>query len=488
MNKYLKAISHNLIFFAISTLAFLILTPLAIRIMGDEFFGLWTILFAVAQFANIGTLGIGSIINKFASENNCTDSEASSILSSALIIILPMAFVTIFIIFVFKNVLVDTINPSITYIHQFNVALMICTLSIIPQFINKIFQGYFLSQLKNKFVRTMEFISSIFPLTGGVLITIFEKNLVWLSAWNLFIQIVIFFIFMATATRSIRLEWTPKITTLKRMLGFSTFMFLESSAITLFQQFDRVLVGMTLGSVAAGVYTVATSVGLRLSIITGQATEVIIPYASLKNSLGENEALYQIFRKLSKYISMMIAGLAGLSIIWMREILAIWISPEYATTHSNFFRVLIMAYGFLSLCRPAHQTLTGLGRVQFTSLLYLFVSVIMLTSLVFLSHRFGLNGAAYANVVMVILLAMNLWTYKILNKKLDWRHVFADLKWGILMPIIAYLVILTNAPWYYRAGYSLLLGALVYIMLNKDTFIKSQLGQITQRSTLEKET
>lgn len=265
------------------------------------------------------------------------------------------------------------------------------------------------------------------------------------------------------------------------MLGFSKFMFLELSAGALFQQFDRILVGITLGSVAAGIYTVATSVGLRLPIITGHATEVIIPYASLKNSLGEKEILYQTFRKLSEYVSLMIAGLASLGIIWMHEILSLWISPEYASSHAISFSILILAYGFLSLSRPAHQTLTGLGHVKFTSLIYLLASVLMLTSLLFLSQRFGLEGAASANVVMVILLAMNVWTYKFLNKKLSWSHVFADLKWGIFTPTIAYMIILLHAPLYVRVGFSLLLGLFVLVILNKDMFIKKQLGQITQR-------
>jgi O-antigen/teichoic acid export membrane protein len=75
MNKYLKAVSFNFTFFILSTMAYLILTPLAIHIMGNEFFGLWSIIFAIAQLTNIGTLGIGSIVNKFASENKCTDSD-----------------------------------------------------------------------------------------------------------------------------------------------------------------------------------------------------------------------------------------------------------------------------------------------------------------------------------------------------------------------------------------------------------------------------
>ena len=451
--------------------------------MGDEFFGLWSILFAIAQFTNIGTLGIGSIVNKFGSENNNMDSEVSSIISSALIIVLPMAFVTFFILLGFRNVLVGNIKPSLTYLIQFKLALLICALSIIPQFITKIFQGYFLSQIKNKFVRTMEFISSIFPWIGGVLISAFEKNLVWLSIWNLFVPVAILFIYITSTTRSMKWEWAPKITTIKRMISFSAYMFLESSAITLFQQFDRILVGLTLGPVIAGVYSVGTSIGLRMSIVSGQATEVMVPYASLKNSLGENTTLYSTFRKLSEYISLMIAGLASLGIIWMHEILSIWISPEYASKYSTIFSVLILAYGFLSLSRPAHQTLTGLGRVKFTSFIYLFASATMLISLFFLSQRFGLYGAASANVVMVILLAMNLYTYKILNNKLDWSHVFADLKWGMSLPPLAYMVMLFHLPWYFRVSFSLLLGLFALVIINKDTLIKNQLGQITQRYT-----
>ena len=71
-NKYIKAVYYNFAYFLISSLAFLVLTPLAIRVMGGEFYGLWMILFAVGQLSVIGTFGISSIVNKFASEENET--------------------------------------------------------------------------------------------------------------------------------------------------------------------------------------------------------------------------------------------------------------------------------------------------------------------------------------------------------------------------------------------------------------------------------
>lgn len=480
MNKYLKAITYNFVFFAFSTLAFLVLTPLAIRVMGDEFFGLWSIIFSVAQFTNIGTLGIGSIVNKLASENSCSDSEASNIISSALLITLPMAVVTACLVLLCLGFLVESIKPSITYLFQFKYALIISSLTIIPQFANKVFQGYFLSQIKNRFVRSLEFITSILPLLGGVVISVFYKDLIWLAVLNFFIQVGVLFIFIHAMTLSFKWEWSPKLNTIKRMLGFASFMFLESSAIIFFQQFDRIVVGITLGPVIAGVYTVATSVGLRLTIISGQLTEIMIPYASLKNSLGENAKLYHVFRRLSVYVSIMIAVLASGCLIWIREILSVWISPEYASSYGIFFGLLILAYSYLSLCRPAHQTLTGLGQVKITSLTYLFASIIMILSIFFLSQRFGEKGAASANLVMVILFLMIMWTYKNLNHKLNWRHLFSDMKWGFLLPTMAYLIVLFHISWGIRIVLSILLGAFSYIFIHKDPFIKTLIMQFTQ--------
>jgi O-antigen/teichoic acid export membrane protein len=482
MSKYLKAISYNLIFFVINALAFIILTPLAIRIMGGEFYGLWTIIFAIMQFTNIGTLGIGSIVNKFAAEQDNPDFDIGNIISSALIIILPMAILTASILFVGKNIITSYLNLSITYTEQFNQALTICSISIIPQYLNKVFQGYFLSQIMNKFVRSLDFVSNVFPWMGGIIIAILEKNLIWMAILNLAIQIGIAILYSTILFRKIRKPSAPSYPTIKRMLSFSLFMFLESSAITLFQQFDRILVGFTQGPIIAGVYSVGTSIGLRLSIITGQATEVMIPYASLKDSKGDQLRLYTTFRNLSRYLSLFLAVISSVAIIWMHEILSLWISPDYADHYAGAFKILILAYNILSLSRSGHQTLTGMGKVKFTSLVYLFSSIFMLVSLYFLSRHFGLSGAASANLLMVFLLLFNLFVYKSLNKQVRWRHVVEDLGWGIFLPIFIFLFALvfpfTSIP--EKIFLSLVICVSFLIVMARDINLKNRLWLISQ--------
>ena len=70
---------------------------------------------------------------------------------------------------------------------------------------------------------------------------------------------------------------------------------------------------------------------------------------------------------------------------------------------------------------------------------------------------------------------MNLRTYKILHHKIDWKHAFADLKWGIILPVLAYVAILFQPVWYIKAGCTLLLIGVVAILVIKDNYLKELL-------------
>ena len=243
---------------------------------------------------------------------------------------------------------------------------------------------------------------------------------------------------LATIAQGVPFNLQLNLPTLHKMLNFSGWMFLQSVAVSLFQHFDKVIISFTLGPALAGVYSIGTSLALRLSIITGQGTEVMIPYASLKTTRSDPRAIYKTFRQLSRYISLLLAGIGSLLIVWMYEILFFWISPDFAAHYTNAFRLLIIAYSLLSLCRPAHQTLTGMGRIKFATLVYLLSTLSMLTGVFFLSGWFGITGAVVANLLMISLLVLNLFTYYILQSPIQWRDVVADLQWGLILPILIY--------------------------------------------------
>jgi O-antigen/teichoic acid export membrane protein len=490
MNKYLRAVSVNLVFLAANAIFFLAVTPVAIRVMGEEFYGLWAILSALMLFSSIGNLGVDAVVMKFSAEASAQGdphTQSNRIMSAGFLIALTMSVITALSLMLVRNLVSDNISVSAELREQFRQALLWIAASLIPQFLARVPQGFLLSQLRNQIARQIELAASVLLWSGVVLIALLDRNLTAIAAWCFFSYLLILGWYLWVIYRLMTFQFQFDVFVLRKMLNFSGYMFLEGLAISLFQHFDKVIVGFTLGPAQAGVYSVGTSLALRLSIVAGQATEVMIPYASLQESMRDYHKLYTVFRRLSHYVSIVLAGLSSLLIIWMDEILALWITPEYAVQYANAFRVLIVAYCLSSLCRPAHQTLTGMGKVKFTAPVYLFSTILMLVTLFLVSRQFGLLGAAASNLTMLSLLTFNLFLYISLGKPFQWRHVLADLQWGLFLPILAFSLSLFSAGSMvlYKAIGTIVLGILLLWVIARDdlTFIKTRLLQIKRAAS-----
>lgn len=438
MNKYLRAVSANYAFFFINTIFFLVITPVAIRVMGEELYGLWAILNAILLFSGVGILSMGTIVNKFASEDDSKAPPINGIISSGIIILLPMAMLIMFVIFLTRGWISKQFGVNNEQQFQIELALVFTAISVMPQFLGRIPHGYLLSQLKNNLARSVESGANIATWLGAVIIAFFFQNLLWMALWGLLIQILSMLVLFALVLPKINFCWQYDPRTLQRMLNFSGFTFLESLAVALFQNFDRLIVGALLGPIAAGVYSVATSAGLRLTIVVGQIAEVLIPYVSKKNSTKEHKSLYKTFRQVSQISNLMLGIFSSMMILWMDVILNLWISIEYSHKYTSIFRIIVIAYVFLSASRIGHQTLIGLGQVKKTAIIYTLTSFFLIASVFIFSLNFSLLGAAYANLLMIILLSFNVIIYLYFSKQSPIKELFIDSWIALALPFFAY--------------------------------------------------
>lgn len=464
MNKYLRAISSNYIFFGINTLFFLIITPIAIHIMGEELYGLWTILNAILLFSTVGTLGIGVVVNKFASEGGEDALPANSIISTASLIIVPMAFLISSIIFFNRGWLAAQFELTSKQETQFSLALTFTALSIVPQFLSRIPHGYLLSQLKNRLARAIETGINITIWIGAVAIAAINNNLAWMTAWGLVTQIIGMGILFATVIPMIKFKWQVNRQTVYRMANFSGFSLVESIAIAIFQQLDRIIVGVMLGPSAAGAYSLGTSIGLRITMVIGQASEVMIPYTSLNHSLGNHDKLFLMFRELSKYVNILTATITSVLLLWIPEILSLWINLEYAQNYSLVFRIIILCYGFFTLCHPGRQTLFGMGKILLIAIFYLSASISMLVAIYYFSQTMGLTGAAIANGFLITLIVFNMISYQSLKSKNIYKNILLDLASGIIIPTLIFTLMLFSDKSIPKILITTLLGILLSIL------------------------
>lgn len=474
-NKYLQATSVNILFFSLSAIFFLVVTPIALKIMGAEFYGLWIILNTLMLLSGIGNMGISAIIMKFSAETSHGDNEVwiAQVMTSGYLLVSIMAIITALLMLVFRNSIVTHIDTSLLYKTQLHTAIFWIALATFPQFLTRVAQGFLLSQLYNRVERILQFLSIVLLWSGAILLTIVRENLFFLGIWIFVHSMVMFVLYFGVTYRLIPYHFRLSLSTFKKMSKFSGFMFLQSLAIALFQQLDKVIVGFSLGPALAGVYSIGTSLGLRLSMVVGQASEVMIPYASLKKTLGADEQLYAVFRHLSRFISIFLAFISSLILLWMHDILSIWLSPDYANQYTQAFQILIIAYTFLSLSRTGHQTLTGVGRVQFSSYIYFFTTLLFLIGIYYFSRIYGILGAAVANLAMIVLLSFNLYVYQFFKKNIRLQDVIRDLGAGTITPVLIYLLLLMTPDM--SSGYKLIVSigvslSTIYIIFKDDVF------------------
>jgi len=452
------------------------------RVLGSEFYGLWAILHAIVQIAGVGTAGISSIVNKFASESHLdSKKEFGGIITGGVIIVFFLSILTALILIAVHGLIIDNIEiSSASYQIQFKKAIFIIAFSLIPQFISRVYQGFLFSQLKHKLAKQIELIYQIALWGGVVLISFWQKNLVLIALWCLLLTCLTLAAYVITVKRAYDYQVKINSVIIRSMLKFSGYLFLETLAITMFQQMDVVIVGITLGPSIAGIYSVGTSISVRLSSVTGQITEVMIPYASLKDSINDHQKLYSTYRRLSYYVSLLVALIGAAAIIWMHELLTIWMSADYAVKYGNFYQILIIAYCFISLTRPAHQTLTGMGKVKFTSITYAITMVLMLTSLYFLSKQLGFLGAVLSDCLMILLMFYVIYTYQTLNNRIPWRDFFKDIGVGFFSPIITYFIIHFVPGIGIKIAVSIIfLVSYIYIFL-KDDWLKTEIKKLLQ--------
>lgn len=472
----------NFIYFFLNSVFYIVITALALRLMGEDFFGLWSIINSILVFSGIGSLGMAVVIKKFAAEKNEPgENMDAKIISSGILILVPMAVIAGLVLIASRGWITMNMDVPELMREDFRDALVLVGLCLFPQFLSRIPHGYLLAQLKNGLSNFLEFALHVVSWSGAIFIAASTRNIRLMVLWLLIVQMVYVVVLFLFIFRLSHFSFYFDRTVVKKILDFSFYTFISSLAIVFFQQLDRILVGFLLGPAAAGAYAVGTSMSLRLSIVTGQVTDVMVPYASRKNTSNDLSALYRNFRHMSRIINFLLALIAGPVIVFMREILTIWISAEYATSYSKVFSLLVVVYLIQSVSRSGHQTLTGMGHVKFTARVYLVMSLLMIAGLFFLSPRFGLMGAAAANLSIVLLLSFNVYAHIKLGAELSVKELIVDNFLAFSSAAAGYSLISLNAPLPVRIIFSLVVIALVLVMAVRDKFVQQQASQLLKQ-------
>ncbi len=186
---------------------------------------------------------------------------------------------------------------------------------------------------------------------------------------------------------------------LSEVLGFGCFSWLQAVAGCVFNQADRLLIGVLLGTSSVAYYSVCVQAAQPIHGLIAAGLHFLFPH--LSNRLSRVPAtelrapVWSIFR-----LNVMVAAALCIPLaLFSKLILRLWMGAAFAQQTWVVLSIVAAAFGLLALNVTGHYALLALGQVRLVAMLNLAGGVAMLGAMVLLAPRLGLAGVAVGRLL-----------------------------------------------------------------------------------------
>lgn len=247
------------------------------------------------------------------------------------------------------------------------------------------------------------------------------------------------------------------------LLGFTFFIFLSDLVDQLNSNVDKLLLGRLSGTISVAIYSVAFNLKTQYTTLTWLIPEMYIPRINKLAIEGTNGEQTDLFTKIGRINHFIVALVISGFILCGREFMWLWVGPEYGISY--YATIILMLSGYI----PAVQTLgvniqNAKNKHRMRSFVYLGVAIVNVIASFFLIRKWGVVGTCLGTLFAVLAgngIFMNIYYHKRLGLNIFhfWKEILkatpflaVPIAFGILllrvMPISSWLALLLFAGCY----------------------------------------
>jgi len=184
----------------------------------------------------------------------------------------------------------------------------------------------------------------------------------------------------------------------RTLLGFGVFVWLQAVGSVVFGQFDRILLGFSLGAVAVAPYALCVQFAQPIYGLTASGLHFLFPYFSRSASTASGAAMKRAVLKAFVCNLLLVTCGAGMLLLIGNRILQIWAGPAVAHSAANIFPLIVLGSVLMGLGVTGTYAMQAFGRFRAVAFISLGGRAAMLLLMIYLLHHLGLQGLASARV------------------------------------------------------------------------------------------
>ena len=183
------------------------------------------------------------------------------------------------------------------------------------------------------------------------------------------------------------------------VFGFGCFSWLQAVAGCVFNQADRLLIGVLLGTSSVAYYSLCVQAAQPIHGLIAAGLHFLFPHLSTRLSRAPTSDLRALVLSIFRLNVVVAVVLCVPLTLFSKVVLRLWMGAAFAQQTWLVLSIVAAGFGLLALNVTGHYALLALGQVRLVALLNLGGGAAMLVAMVLLAPRFGLAGAAIGRLL-----------------------------------------------------------------------------------------
>ena len=452
---------------AIQMLSGLIYTPIMLRLLGQNEFGLFQLAHSVVAYLGLLSFGFASSYLRFYSRFKAKDEQNE-------IAKLNGMFMSIFFVISTVCILCGMLmvgNIEILFAggltqdeyHMARILMLIMVFNIALTFPNSVFNSFTSAHERFVFQRLLVVLQSLFNPFITLPLLLLGYGAIGMVAVTTALTLSKLIANVWYSLKILKIKFVFKgfkFSLFKEMWAFTFFIFIELIANQLNWGIGKLLLGRFIGTVAVAIYGVAAQLIIMYLQFSAVISSVFAPKVNrIVAESNDNEQLTQLFTKVGR-IQFVVLSLIISGFIFMgRAFIEMWAGTEYTVSYEVALLLMI------PITIPLIQNLgveiqRAKNKHRDRSIVYLCAGICNVLVSIPLIHRFGVIGAAMGTGMSFLLgngLFMN-WYY---HKRIGMDIIYFWKQIGRILPALIAPVILGILI----VRFSLIVGLISFVSL-----------------------
>jgi O-antigen/teichoic acid export membrane protein len=231
---------------------------------------------------------------------------------------------------------------------------------------------------------------------GPVVVLQFTKHLVYVIGVIALSRGVVLAIYLLLCIRTlphVGSRFRVQSDVIKPLLTFGGWVAVSSLTLPLIASLDRFVIGSVVSMTAVAYYATPYEVVTKLWILSGSLLSALFPVFSAL-SVNRGEEVRPLGARALKYLLVMAVPAVAFLVTFSRELLSIWIDPDFARHSSSVLRWLAAGVLVSVLAQVPFTMLQGWGRADVPAKLQLVQLPLYALAAYYLAQTHGVTGVA----------------------------------------------------------------------------------------------